>query len=444
MNHLSDAATLRLTLQSLIPLLPYLLSFKKLIRDFAKTVAGVWSESSNTEASRIAAFLVLRRLVVIGDPGIREAVLKTTYQGLIKGSRNTTVHTISGVNLMKNSAAELWGIDSSVGYTTGFTFIRQLAIHLRSSITNNSNESYKTVYNWQYVHSLDFWSRVLSAHCDSLTEAEKGAQSPLRPLIYPVVQVTLGAMRLIPTATYFPLRFHLIRSLLRISLATGTYIPLAASLYEVLNSAEMRKGPTNSTLKPLDFATAIRAPKTYLRTRVYQDGVGEQVSELLSEFFVLWARSIAYPELALPIVVLLKRWLKDVGPHSKTSNKNGKVNGQISLLVQKLDANTKWIEEKRAKVDFAPNNRAGVEGFLKEIEWQRTPLGAFVVGQRKTRDDKAKMLEESRKEDERKRAEEKEEKKGRYEEVDGVEDDVDEESDDEDDVEVDEDEDDSE
>lgn len=420
LTNLSDAATLRMTLSSIAPLLPYILSFKKIIRDLAKTVVTIWSDSSSAEASRIAAFLVLRRLVVIGDAGIREAVLKTTYQGLVKGSRNTTVHTISGINLMKNSAAELWGIDSTIGYTTGFTFIRQLAIHLRSSITNNSNDSYKTVYNWQYVHSLDFWSRVLAAHCDTLTEAEKGAQSPLRPLVYPVVQVTLGAMRLIPTATYFPLRFQLIRSLLRISLATGTYIPLGAALYEVLNSAEMRKPPKNSTLKPLDFATTVRAPKSYLRTRTYQDGVGEQVQELLSEFFVLWAKSVAFPELALSVVVLLKRWLKDVGKNSKTPNQNAKLSTAIGLLVQKIDANTKYIEEKRAKVEFAPNNRTGVENFLKDTEWSKTPLGAFVVGQRKTREEKAKILEEARKDDEKKREEEKAERKAGIEEADGM------------------------
>ncbi|KAK3044155.1 hypothetical protein LTS18_002031, partial [Coniosporium uncinatum] len=197
-NHLletlSDAATLNMTLSSVLALLPYLLSFKKLVRTISKTVASVWSSSSNSETTRIAAFLVLRRLVVIGDSGIKEAILKTTYQGLIRGSRATTIHTIAGVNLMKNSAAELWGLDPNIGYTTGFTFMRQLAIHLRQSITNNAQESYKQVYNWQYVHSLDFWSRVLSSHCTSLAEASAGGESPLRPLMYPVVQVTLGAI----------------------------------------------------------------------------------------------------------------------------------------------------------------------------------------------------------------------------------------------------------
>jgi nucleolar complex protein 2 len=409
---LTDTATLKLTLTSITPLLPYLLSFKKVLKNVVKTVVDIWSEASSSEATRITAFLVIRRLAVIGDPGIREAVFKTVYQGLIKGARNTTIHTIQGINLMKNSAAELWGIDPGVGYTTGFTFIRQLAIHLRSSITNNQKESYKTVYNWQYVHSLDFWSCVLSEHCNPLKEAETGKDSSLRPLIYPTVQVTLGAMRLIPTSTYFPLRFHLMRSLLRLSRATGTYIPLAPALLEVLNSAEMKKPPKPSTLKSLDFATNYKAQKSYLRTRVYQDGVGEQVAELLSEFFVLWSTSIAFPELALPVIVMMKRWLKDAG--NKTSgNKNNKINSAFILVIQKLEANGKWIEERRSKVDFAPNNRAGVEGFLKGFEWEKTPLGAFVVGQRKQREERVKMLEEGRREEDRKRKLDREKEKAK-------------------------------
>ncbi|KAI4622694.1 uncharacterized protein J4E87_006261 [Alternaria ethzedia] len=412
LENLSDAKTLQMTLDSLSHMLPYILSFKKVVREVVRSVASVWSDSANNDGTRVSAFLVLRRLVVIADPSIREAVLKQVYQGLVKSARNTTIHTIQGINLMKNTAAELWGIDPTVGYTTGFGFIRQLAIHLRTSITNKTKDSYKTVYNWQYVHSLDFWSRVISMHCETLREAESGKPSPLRPLIYPVVQVTLGAMRLIPTSQYFPLRFQLIRSLLRIAQATSTYIPLAPALVEVLNSAEMKKPPKPSTLKALDFSISIRATKAFLRTRIYQDGIGEQVAELLSEFFILWTKNIAFPELALPVIVMLKRWVKAMTKKS-SGNKNTKVSSLIALLVQKLEANSRWVEEKRNKVEFAPNNRAGVDGFLKDVEWDKSPLGAYVAGQRKSREQKAKLLEEARKTEDRKRKEgEKYDKKG--------------------------------
>ena len=401
---LSDDATLKLTLSSLDPLLPYLLSFRKLLKMLIKTVVAFWSQSASTDSTRITAFLVIRRLVVIGDKAVRETVLKAAYQGLVQGSRVTNANTIQGINLMKNSAAELWGLDQNLGYTTAFTSIRQLAIHLRNSIVNNKKESYRAIYNWQYVHSLDFWSCVLSEHCSPLKEAEAGKQSPLKPLIYPLVQVTLGAMRLIPTALYFPLRFQLVRSLLRLSRATDTYIPLASALLEVLGSAEMKRPPKSSTLRPLYFATAYKAPKSYLRTRVYQDGLGEQVAELLAEFFVLWACNIAFPEFALPTIVSLKRWLKESRRPGRGS-RNGKVASALALLVQKLEANARFIEERRARVEFAPKDRAQVDAFLKDFEWERTPLGAFVVSQRKLRAERLKVMEEARKEEEKKRKE---------------------------------------
>jgi nucleolar complex protein 2 len=180
---------------------------------------------------------------------------------------------------------------------------------------------------------------------------------------------------------------------------------------EVLSSTEMKRKPKATTLKPLDFLTAIRAPKSYLRTRVYQDGLGEQVVELLGEFFVLWAKNIAFPELVLPVNVMLKRWLRQASGSSlkhkakkgNTGNRNGKVNAAVGLLVQKLEANARWVEDRRAKVDYVLSNRAGVDGFLREEEWEKTPLGAFVAGQRKSREEKARQVEEGRREEERKR-----------------------------------------
>jgi len=124
---------------------------------------------------------------------------------------------------------------------------------------------------------------------------------------------------------------------------------------------------------------------------VYQDGLAEQVVELFSEFYVLYSKSVAFPELAIPTIVMIKRFMK--------KSKNAKFNSALHLLVAKLEANSKFIEEKRSRIDFAPSNKAEVEKFLKETEWEVTPLGAYVVSQRKVRGEKRKMLEESLKEE---------------------------------------------
>ncbi|KAL9040920.1 MAG: hypothetical protein Q9180_001614 [Flavoplaca navasiana] len=446
LENLSDAPTLNKTLNALIPLLPYLLPFKKILKSLVTCVVGVWSDTSTADTTRITAFLVIRRLAVVSDTSIRTALLKTAYQGLVKGSRITNPYTLPAINLMKNSAAELWGIDPDVGYTTGFVHIRQLAVHLRSSITQPTKDSYKQIYNWQYIHSLDFWSRVISSHCSpgSNPSLKAASDSPLHPLLYPLVQITLGALRLIPTPTYYPLRFQLTRSLLRISRATTTYIPLAPSLLEVFQATEMTKPPKPSTLKSLDFTAALRVPKAYLGTRAYQDGLGEQLVELMAEFFGIWAKHIAFPELMLPPVVHLKRWLKTVSSSAKSTtsngiktapgkakgNKNSRLTSSVNLLVQKLESNARWIEEKRRHVDFGPSNREGVEGFLRDISMEDTPLGAFVEGLRRKSEEREKMLERAREAERRDRAADREEEDGM--EIDGIqgdvlEDDVDEE-----------------
>lgn len=409
LSTLSDDGTLKLTISALDPLVPYLMSFRKLLKSVVKSVVNLWSQASSSESTRITAFLVMRRIVVVGDKGVRETVLKSAYQGIVQGTRVNNANTIKGINLMKNSAVELWGLDEGVAYTTAFTAIRQLAIHLRNCIINNKNESYKTIYNWQYVHSLDFWSCVLAEHCSTIKLAEAGKsadQNELNLLIYPLVQVTLGAMKLIPKSAYFPLQFHLVRSLLRITRATGVYIPLAMPLLEVLASAEMRSTPkktrqasTAKSLPPLDFALNYRAPDQYLRTRTYQEGVGDQVTELLGEYLALWSKNIAFPEFSLPIVISLKRWIKQArrkAPGGKGSQGNPKVISQLAVLAQKIEANGRFVEERRAKVDFAPRDRAQVDAFLADLDWQRTPLGAYVAAQRVVRAEKARVLAEER------------------------------------------------
>ena len=56
----------------------------------------------------------------------------------------------------------------------------------------------------------------------------------LRPLVYPLTQVLLGTVRLVPTPRYFPLRLRCIRALLGLGKAVGQFIPLSPLLLEML------------------------------------------------------------------------------------------------------------------------------------------------------------------------------------------------------------------
>lgn len=96
---------------------------------------------------------------------------------------------------MKNSATEIYCTNQSAAYQLAFGYIRQLAIHLRNSMKVKSKDAFKQVYNWQFVHCVDFWCIVLARACSFDAEAESGEESDLKPLIYPLVQITLGAIK---------------------------------------------------------------------------------------------------------------------------------------------------------------------------------------------------------------------------------------------------------
>ncbi|AOA64586.1 90S and 66S pre-ribosomes interacting protein [Komagataella phaffii CBS 7435] len=373
-----------LVLSSLQELLPYITLSKSLLKQIITAVVNLWATTNEVDI-QITTFAFLNNSAKEYPGDILEITLKAMYSTFVKQSRKTNAHTMPLINFQKNSSIELFGIDPNVGYQVGFEYIRQLAIHLRNSIISKEKEKYKAVYNWQFCHSLDFWSRLLSAHCNP--EREQGKESPLRQLIYPLVQVTIGTIKLIPSPQFFPLRFYLIRSLIRVSQNTGVFIPIFPLLSDILNSSVLTRSPKHSSLHAFDFDHNIRANQAYLGTRVYQEGSCEQIVTLLGEYFVLYCKQIAFPEVTTPAVIYLRRFIK--------KSKNVKFNRQLSNLIQKLNQNVDFITKARSNVDFTPKNRGAVNNFLKDTAWESTPLGAYIVVQREIEENRRKILRDS-------------------------------------------------
>ncbi|WEJ92983.1 Nucleolar Complex 2 protein [Yamadazyma tenuis] len=395
LNDINNTETATLVLFSLQEVFPYYLSFRRLLKELLASVVNIWSSTGEVQV-QIATFAFLNNVAKEFPSSILETVLKSTYTIFLKNCRKTNHFTMPLLNFCKNSAAELYGIDETVAYQVGFEYVRQLAIHLRNSInaTSNAKEGYKTIYNWQYCHSLDFWSRVLAQQCNPEKELQthKSKESPLRQLIYPLVQVTLGAIRLIPTAQFFPLRFYLIRSLIRLSQSTGVFIPIFPLIIEVLNSTAITKNPKKTNLPPFDFENNVKVNQQYLGTKVYQDGLTEQFVELTAEFFVLYSKSVAFPELTTPAVISLRRFIK--------KSKNSKFNKQLGQLIEKLNENAKFISGKRSNIEYGPSNKQEVALFLNDLKWEKTPLGQYVVVQRKVKEERLRLLKEAIEQDE--------------------------------------------
>ncbi|WWC68883.1 uncharacterized protein I206_102819 [Kwoniella pini CBS 10737] len=380
-------------------LLPWIMGARKHLRAYLKVLLELWSSAS--DQVRIASFLAIRRLFTIGDDAVKDLCLRNIYRSLLPPLRNTTPHTLPSINLMKNTASELYQLSPQLSYQHAFGFIRMLAVHLRNVVRSSTSgaggdnqQAFKTVYNWQFVHCIDFWSQVLGGSASIQSQIDNGGlESPLKPLIFPLTQISLGVIRLLPSSRYFPLRFHIIQSLLRIIQKTGTYIPLSPFLLEILDSTEFkRSNPKKSTLKPLDFEYIIRSPAAYPKTRIYQEGLGEELIYILGEFYSTLSLNIAFPELILPIIITIKRHIK------KNSAGSPKVVSSLKVLIDKFESTKIFIEKQRRNVSFAPRDRSEIERFLEGNKIESTPIGNWIRLQKKIRDKRREEIEKSFKE----------------------------------------------
>ncbi|THU93855.1 Noc2-domain-containing protein [Dendrothele bispora CBS 962.96] len=394
LSQLTDGEMVQLAVSESSKIIPYIISSRKAVKLYLKKCLELWSSADDN--TRIYSFLAIRKLASTNDQAILDNVLKGTYLTLVRTSKTTSIHTLPSINFMKNSASEVFCLDQATAYQHAFGYIRQLAILLRNSMKIKTKEAFKQVYNWQYVHSLDFWSLVLARACDATAEG-KTKESELEPLIYPLVQVSLGAIKLIANSRSYPFHLHVIRSLLHLTRHTQVYIPIAPYLLPILTGPLMSSSqPKNSTLRPLDLEVQIRTPQQYLKTRVYLEGLIDEVAYLLAEWLSTKSvhGSIAFPEIVVPIVVALKKTLK----HVKAAPGSFKELGSIKTLLERIEESAKWVEQKRTTVRFAPGQIDEVSAWEQDMKSKvdGSPLGKYMNVQRRTREKKRKMIEKAR------------------------------------------------
>ncbi|KAI0297010.1 Noc2-domain-containing protein [Multifurca ochricompacta] len=386
-SHLSDPELLKMAVTESTKIVPYIISSRKTVKQYLKGCLGLWSTAD--DSVRMATVLALRKLASAADESILDLILKNIYQTLVKSSKSTSAHSLPSITFMKNSASEIFCLNHRVAYQHAFGYIRQLAIHLRNSMKLKTRESYKQVYNWQYVHAIDFWSLVLARACEVQSNAK---DDDLRPLIYPLVQVATGAIKLLSHPRSHPFHLHVVGSLIHLTRHTHTYIPLAPHLLPILTTALTSTKSKTSTLRPLDFETALRVPQQYLHTHVYAESLGHEATFLTVEWLSVRAvhGNIAFPELVVPIVASLRRALK-------AAHGNPKVSSSTKALVERVEESARWVSQRRARVTFAPEKTAAVDLWEADLQLDDAPLIKYMRVLRKTREKQRKFLEKARK-----------------------------------------------
>ncbi|XP_037960444.1 nucleolar complex protein 2 homolog [Teleopsis dalmanni] len=368
-EQVSSSNILSVLLKHLHQMAGMVASFSTLGKTILKRLIVLWS--TGDETVRVLAFLCILKITRNQQLSMLHHVLKAMYLSYVRNSKFVSPNTLPAINFMRRSLVEMFALDLNVSYHHVFLYIRQLAIHQRNAVILKKKDSFQAVYNWQYINSIRLWADLL---------ATTSNKPQLQPLLYPFVTITIGALRLIPTAQYFPLRFHCLQALITLSKETHIYMPILPLILEVLRSKTFNSKHTVVSMKPLQFTCILRLNKSQLAENGFRDEVVEQICALLLEYCAYESASLAFSDLVVPSVVHLKAYIKDC--------RNANYSRKLKQLLDKIQENQRFIDQERRKINFSLKDLVQVQAWETQLRNKGTPLSIYYNSWVKTHETK--------------------------------------------------------
>ncbi|ETP16058.1 hypothetical protein F441_09294 [Phytophthora nicotianae CJ01A1] len=344
-------------LRELVHYIPFVVPCPKTSRRMLKALLKLWAKSLNANVCMLA-FVRIRDMALAVPFPFLELCLKGIYVTYMRNTKFTNEVTLPHHILMGNCVVELFGLDLSSSYQHAFVYIRELAIAVRKTITSPGPDSFKAVLNWQFFNQLRVWTAVVCAY---------PAENQLRALVYPLSQLLLAVVRLSSTLRFAPLRFHCVKLLQQLALATNSFIPTSPALLEVLQLEPFKSSYRSSGAKKaakgsnptteVDLELSVKLAKTALDAKRVHDQIIVRLFELLQRECDVYKFNVAFPEFAVPLQLTLNKFVHACAVPKWKAQARG--------LSDSIKKRADWIRSKRSGLDLCPKDTAQLDDFLR-------------------------------------------------------------------------------
>ena len=78
-----------------------------------------------------------------------DSLYQALYLTYVRNAKFLNAITLPLIEFLSDCVVDIYGLDFTSTYQHSFVYIRQLAIHLRNTISVKVKDAYKSVYNWQ-------------------------------------------------------------------------------------------------------------------------------------------------------------------------------------------------------------------------------------------------------------------------------------------------------
>ncbi|KAI8150272.1 Noc2p family-domain-containing protein [Fennellomyces sp. T-0311] len=302
---------LQYILTHLEPCTLYFGCFPKAAREYLRVLLDRWSDNGLSSESRARCYQSIKQFATTAIDTEKNSYLshclKGVYLVFAKHATKVTESTLPMIQQMLEEGPDLYTLDQKVSAQHAQVYIHQLSSHLKSAKKQHTAESFKSVYTWQFVSCLDFWANVIGNTCNP----DIGTTSPMLSQLQPLVDVSLQTLKMNPVGQFLPLRVHIIRSLIGLIDGTGYFVPLSPFIFEIF-SGDVKSKMEPTDLPAFEWDLYLRTPKEYTQTKIYQDAKYQVFYDSIIDFYACFGLSIAFPELAIPVLSKLKEDQKDL------------------------------------------------------------------------------------------------------------------------------------